>query len=177
MENDFFSIKIQPYMNGQWIYADAKKTLLIVFGFTEKTNSLILIRQYRPPVNNFVISAPMGAFPDSPLEEIIPIAAQEAEEETGHKILEIKYFLTIHRSPGLTNEKAHIFVAKYQEEYGCQHLHEDEEIEVLRIPKNQILDEINKYKNQGDHLDSSILLMLGFPSNIPTENLEKYPLY
>ncbi|MGK7880789.1 MAG: NUDIX hydrolase [Crocosphaera sp.] len=163
MENDFFSVKTKPFMNGKWVYADAKKVLLIVFGFTEKTNSLILIRQYRPPVNKFVISAPMGAFPDASLDKIIPIAAKEAEGETGYKILDINYFLTIDRSPGLTNEKAHIFVSKYSEKSGEQNIHEDEIIEVLRIPKHQILNEIIKYTNLGDDIDSSILLLLNLP--------------
>jgi ADP-ribose pyrophosphatase len=159
INNDFFSIETQPFKNIEWIYADAKKVLLIVFGWIDKNDSLVLIRQYRPPVNNWVISAPMGAFPDLALDKLIPIAAKEAEGETGHEIIEIKYFLTIYRSPGLTNEKAYIFLAKYNQDYQGQNLHEDEIIETLYIPKARIREHINQYQIQGDYLDSSILLL------------------
>jgi hypothetical protein len=126
----YFSVRSVPYAGGTWTFADARNVLLIVYGLTERTGRLVLIRQYRPPVCATVLSAPMGCYPDAAGGVLLDLAAREAEAETGHRVLRIEYLLTFARSPGLTTELARCFAACYAEERGPLHLHVDEQIEV-----------------------------------------------
>jgi hypothetical protein len=156
--SQYFSVRSVPYAKGSWTYADARNVLLIVYGLTERTGRLVMIRQYRPPVGATVLSAPMGCYPDGADAELLDVAAHEAEAETGHPVLRIEYLLTFARSPGLTNELARCFVACYAEECGPQHLHADEEIEVRYI-EGPARGRVIEYALGGsDVLDSSALL-------------------
>ena len=85
----YFDVREVPYANVRWTYVDAHRVLLVVYGLTCDTQRLVLIRQYRPPVDASVLSAPMGCFPNAPIEQLLPIAAKEAEGETGHRVLGI----------------------------------------------------------------------------------------
>lgn len=160
VSNSYFDIRSIPYANLDWIYADAKKDLLIVLGQTNITQTWIFIEQFRPPINDVVISFPMGAFSSRPINQLAEIAAKEAEGETGHKVLKIKPLFTFSRSPGLTNEKAHCFFALYDEALGRQNLHPDEEIDVIYVLNNQLEILINKWIKSQKILDSSVLLLM-----------------
>jgi len=158
--NPYFCVKTTPWREQTWFHVQATHDLLIVFGRTAESGRIILIRQYRPPVGGYVISAPMGAFAAGPIDEMSHIAAQEASNETGHAVLRIEPFLSIYRSPGLTNERAHLYFAVYAEEPGPQQLHADEDIEVLRILPGDSPEVLRSFARAGDGLDSSILLLL-----------------
>lgn len=155
--NDYFSLEEQCFKGSHWHYASARNVLLIVFGITYETHNLILIQQYRPPIKDMIISPPMGAFPESPIEELIMKAAEEAECETGYRVKTIEHFVTCYRSPGLSDEKAYIFFANYEEEPGNQKLHDDEIIQVMPLCMRKLSQELNKLRH--GNLDSSMLLL------------------
>src|SRR5690242_3322500 len=123
LENGYFSVQSVPVPGGNWTFVDARNVLLVVFGLTERSGRLVLIRQYRPPVGATVLSAPMGCYPDAPVQKLLTLAAKEAEAETGHKALSIEYLFSFARSPGLTTEVARCFIACYAEECGPCELH------------------------------------------------------
>jgi hypothetical protein len=154
----YFSVRSVPYAGGTWTYADARNVLLIVYGLTERSGRLVLIRQYRPPVRATVLSAPMGCYPDVADKELLNLAAREAEAETGHRVLRIERLLTFARSPGLTTELARCFVACYAEECGTPQLHADEQIEVRYVESAAIGRIMECATAGGDILDSSALL-------------------
>jgi hypothetical protein len=156
--NHYFSVYSVPYAGINWTFADAQNVLLIVFGLTEHSGRLVLIRQYRPPVAATVLSAPMGCFPDKPISELLSIAAAEAETETGHQVLKIEYLLTFARSPGLTNERARCFIATYAEKRGSQKLHAEEDIDVQYVEGESVGQVIEQAALNDDILDSSALL-------------------
>jgi hypothetical protein len=156
--NPFFAVRTVPYAGASWTYADAHKVLLVVFGLTERTRRLVLIRQYRPPVAAAVLSAPMGCYPDAALEALLPVAAAEAEAETGHQVVRIAHLLDFARSPGLTTERARCFIARYAEAVGPQRLHADEQIEVRYIPRVEIDSVVERAATAGEVIDSSVLL-------------------
>src|SRR5687768_15849258 len=91
--NPYFCLKTTAWREHTWFHVEAIHDLLIVFGRTAESGRIVLIRQYRPPVGGYVISAPMGAFPAGPIGEMSQIAAQEASDETGHVVLSITPFL------------------------------------------------------------------------------------
>jgi hypothetical protein len=156
--NRYFTVRHVPYAGAPWIYAEATKVLLVVFGLTEVTKRLVLIRQYRPPMKTYVLSAPMGCFPDAPISDLLTVAAAEAESETGHRVTRIQYLLTFARSPGLTTELARCFVASYAEEAGSRSLHADEQIEVQYVARESIGTVFKESAIAKEVIDSSILL-------------------
>lgn len=115
MENHYFNIETVPYIGMDWVYVNAKKILLSALGKIENTDKYVLIKQYRPPVKQWVVTAPMGAFPEGTPEELLKITKYEIEGETGRKIKSIEPWFETFRSCGLTNEKCIcivVFIAK-----------------------------------------------------------------
>ncbi len=117
MENDtgYFSMRSVPYAGGSWTFADARNVLLVVYGLTERSGRLVLIRQYRPPVAATVLSAdgvlPGRGCPGS-------AGAGRNGSRGGNRALRIEYLLSFARSPVLTTELARCFVVSYAEEAG-----------------------------------------------------------
>lgn len=156
--NPYFDVREVQYANLRWTYVDAHRVLLVVYGLTRDSGRLVLIRQYRPPIDTYVLSAPMGCFPDAPIEDLLGIAAREAESETGHRVLQIQHMIDFARSPGMTTETARCFVACYSEECTSQDLHPDEEIDVCYFPYECRSDIVQEAYSNGEPIDSSVLL-------------------
>jgi hypothetical protein len=156
--SQYFAVRTVPFAGASWTYADARNVLLVVFGLTERTNRLVLIRQYRPPVAAVVLSAPMGCYPDAAVDALLPVAAAEAEAETGHRVARIAHLLDFARSPGLTTERARCFIARYAETAGPRRLHADERIEVCYVPRGEIGSVVERAAAAGEVIDSSTLL-------------------
>ena len=137
--NPYFAGRTVPFAGASWTYADARNVLLVVFGLTERTGRLVLIRQYRPPVDAAVLSAPMGCYPDAELGALLPVAAAEAEAEaeaeTGHRVVRIAHLVDFARSPGPTTGRARCFVNRYAEAAGPRP-HADERIDVRYVPRS-----------------------------------------
>ena len=160
-KNNFFSFKIKKWRELDWFYVQVKKQLLIIIGITEAKHDVLVIKQYRPPFDDYVISFPMGAFEiKKDRSEMTDIAKKEAEEETGFEIKRIFPIIDFARSCGLTDEIATTYLAYYGEEQGKQYLHENEDIEVIRIPINSFRKEILSMIKDGFIIDSSILIMM-----------------
>ena len=155
---DYFTVRSVPHAGSTWTFADAHNVLLVVFGVTERSGRLVLIRQFRPPFAADVLSAPMGCFADSDIETLASLAATEAEAETGHQVLRIAHLVDFARSPGLTTERAKCFVACYAENAGPQQLHADESIAVEYVASESIPTVVGRAAAAGELLDSTVLL-------------------
>jgi 8-oxo-dGTP pyrophosphatase MutT (NUDIX family) len=158
--DDYFRAHSVPYRGGRWTYFEATHELLIVFGRVASSGDHVLIRQYRPPVGRWVISPPMGAFHPATDFENAAAAKLEAEGETGHLISEIYYKVSFARSPGMSNEMAHIYQAVYTGERCAQNLHEQEEIEPILIPNGSLHEQLLEFSANGDVLDASVAMLM-----------------
>ena len=118
---------------------NAKAVIIIAYLYTSER--LILIREFRPAVNKFVIAFPAGLFDN--LEDPIDAAIRELKEETGYvgHIAESvsKNLLNTTSSPGIINEHNY-FVKLIVDDNAIenkdpkQSLEDDEDIEVFLIP-------------------------------------------
>jgi ADP-ribose pyrophosphatase len=106
-------------------------------------SSLILVRQYRHPLKNFVYELPAGKLnlDEDPLE----CAKRELKEETGYTATNWEKIISFHTTPGYSSEKLHIYLATNLKE-GEQELELGERnlevvivgfIEALRMIKNE----------------------------------------
>ena len=64
--------------------------------------SLVLVKQFRPPIDNFAVEFPAGLI--DPGESITAAATRELQEETGYYGDVVNVGPPIYSSPGLTNE-------------------------------------------------------------------------
>lgn len=100
-------------------------------------DEIILVEQFRIPIQKRVIEIPAGIVGDEPEhlgESLADTAARELLEETGYRAAEMKRLIVTPTSAGLTSEFIHLFEATgLTREHGGGGT-EGEDIAVHRIP-------------------------------------------
>ncbi len=71
---------------------------------------IILIKQYRYPIDKFIYELPAGKL--DPAEDPKVCAIRELEEETGYRAGKIELLTYIYTSPGFCSEKLYIYLAE-----------------------------------------------------------------
>lgn len=117
--------------------------------------SIILVEQYRKPVEKKLIEIPAGKIEIN--EEPKETAIRELIEETGYKAGKMEYILEFYTSPGFTNEKIYLFLAT-ELEYVEENPGEDEYIQVKKTPIEKLVDMIDK----GEIIDSKTIISIYF---------------
>jgi ADP-ribose pyrophosphatase len=115
--------------------------------------SLVLIRQYRYPLQKFILEFPAGKLDSrqSPLDTI----RRELEEEAGYSASTWSYECAFYTSPGFSDEVIHMFVARDLVPVP-QRLEEGEHITVGRYSLQQCLEKTHT----GEIADGKTLLGL-----------------
>jgi len=134
--------------------------------FNPITNKVILSKQFRAPVymhnisNGFSIEVVGGAIDKSETPE--SAAIRETEEEVGYKIDKVKKVSTVFLSPGIVNEKVHLFIGEYKDENKTENgggvAAENEEIEVL---ETDYLDALNMIETE-EIIDARTIMLLQY---------------
>lgn len=101
-----------------------------VVAINEK-NDVILVKQYRHPMNEYVLELPAGKIEQGDTPE--QTATKELEEEAGFKAKTLKLLSISYPAPGYSGERLYIYLAEELEPVP-QNLDFDEEIEVVHIP-------------------------------------------
>ena len=70
---------------------------------------ICLIRNFRPAIGRELFELPAGTL--EPGEAPLATATRELEEETGYKAGKLEHLFTLYPSPGILDEKMHIFLA------------------------------------------------------------------
>jgi ADP-ribose pyrophosphatase len=91
---------------------------------------LILIRQYRHAAGGFIYEIPAGKL--NPGEDPRDCARRELEEEIGYRASALEPLLSIFTTPGFTDERIHLFVARGLAP-GTQALDADEILELVDV--------------------------------------------
>ncbi|MDR1958578.1 MAG: NUDIX hydrolase [Planctomycetaceae bacterium] len=116
-------------------------------------SQVILIRQYRVAVNDWLIEIPAGTL--EPNEEPIATASRELIEETGYTAGKIEPITTIFSSPGILREELHLFLATDLTP-GPTALEDGEDISLMIVP----WDEIRRMISDGEIKDAKTLTAL-----------------
>jgi nudix-type nucleoside diphosphatase (YffH/AdpP family) len=126
-------------------------------------NTLILIKQFRAPVftkdqDPFVIEVPAGIIEKD--EKPSVCAVREVFEETGYNIENPEYLRSFYTSPGILNEKVHLFYAKISDEdkkgKGGGLETENEFIELLEVS----VDDALKMIQSGEIFDAKSIIAI-----------------
>jgi len=104
----------------------------------DENDSVIMVKQYRKPYEEFLLEIPAGKLEKG--EAPVECAERELLEETGYKADILERLSEIYPSPGFLDERLFVFRAKNLKNDGIQNLDEDEHIEILYIPFNEVLE-------------------------------------
>jgi 8-oxo-dGTP pyrophosphatase MutT (NUDIX family) len=127
-----------------------------------KERDLLLIRQFRPVLNNYVIEFPAGL--NDKGETLLNAARRELIEETGYTSETFELIAEGPVSSGLSSEVLTVFLAREalpaSPELRAKYpIEETESIELVRTPLMSAYETIAKYQSKGDVVD---LKLYGF---------------
>jgi len=121
-------------------------------------NEVLLVRQYRPPVQRYVIEFPAGL---NDRGDILRSAAQrELLEETGYTAKEMIFLAEGPLSSGASNEIITAFLAKGIVFRGIGERDETEDIEVLKIPVPEFYHKLQALNEKGNYVDLKVFGLL-----------------
>ena len=127
---------------------------------------VLLIRQFRPPVNGYVIEFPAGL--NDKGDTLEEAARRELLEETGYSAKEIIYLTEGSMSSGASGEILTVFLAKglalnplnqvqgQGQGQGIGERDETEDIEVLKVPINELDYKLSALRSEGNYIDLKI---------------------
>jgi len=109
------------------------KNASAIVAINEK-NEILLVRQYRKAVEDFIYEIPAGLI--NIAEEPEECALRELKEETGYEAEKISLICEFYSSPGFTNEKIYLFKAQ-ELTFSSTKFDEDEFIETISVNKEE----------------------------------------
>jgi ADP-ribose pyrophosphatase len=117
------------------------------------TPSLVLVKQFRPPIDNFSLEFPAGLI--DPGESVTAAALRELEEETGYTGNVVQVGPPIYSSPGMTDEFVTMVTIEVTGRAESRH-QADENIEILTVPLPNLINELQKIQATGTVIDAKL---------------------
>jgi len=133
-------------------------------------NEIILVEQYRRPVQVKVIEICAGLVGDEPEfvdEALVDTARRELLEETGYSAETMTPLLSSPTSAGMTDEITHLFLAKGLKKCAAGGGVGDEDIKIHKIPLAELSDFFAQHQSKGYPIDFKIQNpRLSFPQRL-----------
>lgn len=123
------------------VYLELKEDKIdavVIAAFHESENKLVLIKQFRVPINNYIYELPAGLVDND--ESMESTVARELKEETGLELVrinDVKSRQKVYLSPGMTDESVAFVYCTCEGELSNEFLEDDEDIESMLISKEQ----------------------------------------
>lgn len=127
---------------------------------------LVLVEQYRTPVDGRVLELPAGLVGDTGDrdESFVLAAERELLEETGYRASSMEEILTCPSSSGMTDEMITIFYASGLQRIGPGGGDGNEDITVHVVKLSEAVDWLEKRKQEGFMIDAKIFAGLFWAS-------------
>ncbi len=169
-EGDWLSLKEDTYLdaNGKeikWESIERKQqgTVLVIIAKLIPSQRYILIKQYRPAIDNYIIGFPAGV---SSSDTIVEDALKELREETGYvgEVISVSPILKV--NSGIINDSSQIVDVEIDEvdsrnENPKQSLEPSEEIEVILKRKEEIKEFLQQEKKNGYEIGVGLWYLFG----------------
>lgn len=124
------------------------------------SDSIVLVRQFRVPMNAYVIEFPAGLIDHG--ETVESTAVRELYEETGYSGEIIKITPPVCSSPGFTDESISLVFMEIDEnlpqnQNPVPELESGEDIETIAVPNSDLEAFINRSVENGDSIDAKVM--------------------
>ena len=148
---------------GPWEYAartgDGRAAVLLAI---DEEDHVILVDQYRVPLDRRSLELPAGLVGDEVAgEDIEAAAARELEEETGYRAARLDVVGEFASSPGMTSETFTLVRASGLTRVGDGGGVAGEGITVHRVPLGEVAAYVTARRAEGFAIDVRILVLLG----------------
>lgn len=144
--------------------AKQKIDAVIIVAIHEETGKLVLINQFRVPVNGYIYELPAGLIDNN--EDVESAVRRELKEETGLDLIRIDEKLTkkqVYMSPGMTDESVALVYCLCTGNLSSEYMEDDEEIEPMLISKD---DAQRIVENESHRIDiKAYMILKDFLSN------------
>jgi ADP-ribose pyrophosphatase len=127
--------------------------IVAIVPVTDEGN-VLLIRQFRPPVNGYVIEFPAGL--NDKGDTLAEAARRELREETGYVSKDMIPLVEGPMSSGASGEILTVFLARGLSFQGIGERDETEDIEVLSVPLNELDARLEAFRAEGNYIDLKI---------------------
>lgn len=118
---------------GKYIVLDPPDWCVVI---PEMENDFLMVKQWRHGENHLSIEFPGGVIEKG--EKPVKGAERELLEETGYKALEMISLGKANPNPAIMSNHIHFFLARNLVPTGKQHLDDDEYVNYMRIPKDEV---------------------------------------
>jgi ADP-ribose pyrophosphatase len=124
---------------------DIKIDAVIIAALHSDSNKLVLVKQFRVPVNDYIYELPAGLIDDG--ETVFKAVERELMEETGLKLTYIdktKKTSPIYISAGMTDESIALVYCLCEGKPSTEYLEDDEDLEIVLVSQDEAKDLLNK---------------------------------
>lgn len=121
--------------------------------------SLYLVKQFRKPIDKCTLELPAGKLDNN--EDPFECAVRELKEETGLESDNIRHLISVHSTPGFSDEILHVYLATDLRE-GDSCCDPDEFISTLKLPVGELI----KMVLNGEITDSKTIIGIMFADKI-----------
>ena len=122
---------------GHYVIMDAPDWVIVI---PEINGNFLMVKQWRHGNNTLSIEFPGGVINKGEKPE--DAAKREMEEETGYRAGKMTYLGCANPNPALMKNRVHFFAAEDLQELGKQKLDEDEFVEYMLIPRDEVYKKI-----------------------------------
>lgn len=125
-----------------------KPDAVVIIAKHIEEEKLVLIRQFRVPINDYVIELPAGLVDEG--ENFIETVKRELKEETGLDLVKIDEERTnkkVYVSVGMTDESISLVYCTCSGNPSNENLEDDEDIEVILVSKEEAKELLKTEKN------------------------------
>ncbi len=138
--------------------------IVVVLALAKPSNRYVLIKQFRPAINNYVIGFPAGL---AETDDIEKEALKELKEETGFSGKITKMSPKLAFNPALSDEIVYIVEALIDERNPGnlnpkQQLEHTEEIEVVLVDKKNVKNFLQSEQQKGADISVGLWYLFGF---------------
>lgn len=131
---------------------------VVIAAYHKTYQKLVLIKQFRVPLNDYIYELPAGLVDDGD-ESCVISAERELKEETGFDIVGVsKDYKSqkLYLSPGMTDESVSLIYCMCDGEINYDKLEDDEDIEVILVSQS----EATQILNSNEKIDVKAFLVL-----------------
>lgn len=150
------SRKDYPTLKAQYLEGGEEKIdAVVIVALHRETKKLVLIRQFRLPLNDYIYELPAGLI--DPNETAESTLARELKEETGLELVELKSSAErLYLSAGMTDESVALMYCTCTGEISADYLEADEDIEPFLVSQ----EEARTLLEKGERMDIKTYLLL-----------------